>query len=334
MKNYQEKLFSLGADIDQLSELAAKYPMRISSHYLNLIKDKDDAIWKQAVASVEELNDDGLADPLNEDHNGELKCIVHRYADRALFYSTCECAMYCRFCTRKRKIGKEDKVTQEDWEKGFEYIRVHSEIRDVIISGGDPLTLSDTQLEYIVSSIRAIKHVQIIRIGTRMPVVNPKRVTPKLADMLKKHHPLYINTHFNHPDEITTESAAACDMLSNAGIPLGNQSVLLKGVNDDVEIMRTLVQKLLCIRVKPYYIYMMDLVQGASHFRTSLQKGLDIIQGLRGYTSGMAVPHLIVDAPMGGGKIAIQPDGIMEIQENNQVKLKNYEGDYFYYPLN
>ncbi len=333
MKSTKDKLSLLGADIAELNAISEKYPIRLSKHYLSLIKEKGDAIWRQSVPSVDEFNDDGIYDPLSEDHNGELRCIVHRYPDRVLFYTTGECAMFCRFCTRKRKIGREEAVTSKDWDKGLEYIRAHSEIRDVVVSGGDPLTLSDEKLEYIISSLRAIEHIEIIRIGTRMPVVNPRRVTKKLATMLKKYHPLYINTHFNHPSEINEGSAKACAILADAGIPLGNQSVLLKGVNDNAETMKELVQKLLYIRVKPYYIYMMDLVQGASHFRTSVQTGLDIISALRGHTSGMAVPHLVIDAPNGGGKIAIQPDDIMEFDTDGSVKLKNYDGNYYHYPI-
>ncbi len=317
---------------EELELISKEYPVRTNPYYLSLIKEKDDPIWKQMMPDIKELDDDGISDPLSEEHDSPVKCIVHRYPDRVLFYSTSECAMFCRFCTRKRKVGKTQTIKEEDWDKGFEYISQHSEIRDVIISGGDPLMLPDHKLEYILSRLRAIKHVQIIRIGSRIPVVLPRRVNEKLCSMLKKYHPLYLNTHFNHPNEITEQSSRACSLLSDAGIPLGNQSVLLKGVNDNVETMRLLMQKLLSIRVKPYYIYMMDLVKGANHFRTSVQTGYDIIEGLRGYTSGLAVPHLVIDAPNGGGKIAITPNPIV-ITDKEKIVLKNFENQYYEYPL-
>ncbi|MBI9033343.1 MAG: KamA family radical SAM protein [Bacteroidales bacterium] len=317
------------AEFEMVSE---KYPVRISPYYLGLIKKQGDPIWKQMMPDMKELDDDGISDPLAEEHDSPVKCIVHRYPDRVLFYSTSECAMFCRFCTRKRKVGKAETISQEDWDNGFEYIRQHTEIRDVIISGGDPLMLCDHKLEYILSNLRAIKHVQIIRIGSRIPVVNPTRVNEKLCLMLKKYHPLYLNTHFNHPSEITKDSTKACALLSDAGIPLGNQSVLLKGVNDNFETMKLLMQKLLSIRVKPYYIYMMDLVKGANHFRTSVQTGLDIIEGLRGHTSGLAVPHLVIDAPNGGGKIAVIPNPIVSIDKKN-ITLRNFENQHYEYPI-
>lgn len=332
METAQFEMNSLITDAEELKLVNSRYPVRITQYYKSLIKEKNDAIWKQSMPSIEELEDSGITDPLGEEHDSPVKCIVHRYPDRALFYSTSECAMFCRFCTRKRKVGKTDTVSKEDWNEGFEYIKKHTEIRDVIVSGGDPLMISDENLDFILSNLRKIKHVQIIRIGTRMPVVNPNRITDKLCSILKQHHPLYINTHFNHPDEITDESTEACNKLANVGIPLGNQSVLLKGVNDDIATMKLLMQKLLEIRVKPYYIYMMDLVQGASHFRTSLQTGLDIIKGLRGHTSGMAVPQLVIDAPNGGGKIPIMHETIIS-KKNGEVILRNYENKYFSYPL-
>ena len=322
----------LNINANAIQQVINKYPMRVTAYYLNLIKSKGDPIWKQAIPDIQELNGNGNEDPLAEEHDSPVQCVVQRYPDRVLFYSTSECAMFCRFCTRKRKVGKTQTITENDWEDGFEYIRQHPKVRDVIISGGDPLTLSDEKLEYILQNLRAIRHLQIIRIGTRIPVVFPVRITENLCSMLKKYHPLYLNTHFNHPNEITEASSTACGMLADAGIPLGNQSVLLKGVNDNIRTMKLLMQKLLTIRVKPYYIYMMDLVKGANHFRTSLQTGLDIIQGLRGHTSGLAVPHLVIDAPNGGGKIAIIPNPIVSI-DNGKVILKNYEKRLYEYPL-
>lgn len=320
------------ADVEEFKQVSKMYPVRTTPYYQSLIKHRGDAIWKQSMPSFHELEDKGFLDPLEEERYSPVKSIVHRYPDRVLFYATSECAMFCRFCTRKRKVGKTETITKNDWDTAFEYIRQHPEIKDVLVSGGDPLTLSNKQLEYIISNIRSIKHVKIIRIGTRIPVVNPQRVTVELCNMLKKYHPLYINTHFNHPSEITEQSAKACAKLADVGIPLGNQSVLLKGVNDNIEIMKELVQELLTIRVKPYYIYMMDLVKGTNHFRTSIQTGLDIIEGLRGHTTGMAVPQLIIDAPNGGGKIPIMPETIIS-SNNEEITLRNFENKQYNYPL-
>ena len=228
-------------------------------------------------------------------------------------------------------MGDPASISEEGIRAGIEYIRQHPEIRDVIVSGGDPLMLPDSRIEYILKSLRAIPHIEIIRIGSRVPVTLPQRITQELCDILKKYHPLYLNTHFNHPDEITPESTKACNMLSDAGIPLGNQSVLLKGVNDDPVVMKRLVQKLLAIRVKPYYVYQADLAKGTDHFRTSVQTGLDIISSLRGHTSGMAVPHYVIDGPDGGGKMAIMASPVVSHNEN-EIVLKNYEGVICSYP--
>jgi lysine 2,3-aminomutase len=238
--------------------------------------------------------------------------------------------MYCRFCTRKRKVGGENMViNRETLEEGLRYIRNHPEIRDVILSGGDPLLLADERLEWILKELRAIQSVEIIRIGTRVPVVLPQRITPALVRMLRRFHPLYINTHFNHPAEITDLSARACGRLVDVGIPMGNQSVLLRGVNDDPGTMKRLMQKLLAIRVKPYYIYQADMVQGTDHFRTTVEEGLSIIRALRGHTSGMAVPAYVIDAPGGGGKIPLLPDYLQEL--GDEVVLKNYQGETYRY---
>jgi len=239
--------------------------------------------------------------------------------------------MYCRFCTRKRKVSDPDSVSDAGIEKGLEYIRNHREIRDVIVSGGDPLMLSDYKIDYILKNIRAIRHVEIIRVGTRMPVTMQQRITPKLCSILKSYHPLFINTHFNHPQEITPQSTTACGMLSDAGVPLGNQSVLLKGVNDKPEIMKELVRKLLAIRVKPYYLYQADLVKGTEHFRTTVKTGLTIVAALRGHTSGMAVPHYVIDAPGGGGKIALTPNPVV-YADRNEICLENFQGNLYSYP--
>ncbi|BCR05728.1 lysine 2,3-aminomutase [Desulfuromonas versatilis] len=320
-----------GVDPRPLEQVAEAYPMRVNPYYLGLIKQVGDPIWRQAVPSEEELQDSVCpADPLEEENQSPVPNLVHRYPDRVLFLVCSECAMYCRFCTRKRKVGGENMViTRETIERGLDYIRSKPEIRDVILSGGDPLLLSDERLEWILKGLRAIPSVEIIRIGTRVPVVLPQRITPALVRMLRKFHPLFLNTHFNHPDEITETSAKACGRLADAGIPLGNQSVLLRGVNDDPAVMKRLMQKLLSIRVKPYYIYQADMVQGTDHFRTSVEEGIEIIRALRGHTSGMGVPAFVIDAPGGGGKIPLLPDYLQSLGE--QVVLKNYLGESYTY---
>lgn len=313
----------------ELREVCKKYPVRIPKYYLSLIKNFDDGIYKQCMPAREELLDTVcFEDPLNEEvgylQGGVPKGITHRYPDRVLFIVSNQCAMYCRFCTRKRKVGDLNKQkTWKEIEEGIEYIKTHSEVRDVLLSGGDPLMLNDYVLEKIIKNLRAIPHVEIIRIGTRMPCTLPQRVTLSLCNMLKKYHPIYVNTHFNHPDEITPESEKACTRLADAGIPVGCQTVLLKGVNDSVEVMKTLMQKLVKIRVKPYYIYQADLVLGTNHLRTKVEKGIEIIKGIRGFTSGLCVPHFVIDSPGGGGKIPLLPNYLQEIRDD-KVILKNY----------
>ena len=319
-------------DKSEVEEVIKKYPMRINPYYFSLIRRKNDPIWKQCIPDVNEVRDSFCVDdPLNEEGDSPVPSLVHRYPDRVLFLISNQCAMYCRFCTRKRAVGKPLKrFAMDDILRGIEYIRVHKEVRDVILSGGDPLLLKDEVLEGIIRGIRNIKHVEIIRIGTRVPCTLPQRITPELCNMLKRYHPLYINTHFNHPREITPESKMACEMLADAGIPLGNQSVLLKGVNDSPEVMKELVHKLLMIRVKPYYIYQADLSKGTNHFRTKIKVGLDVIRALRGFTSGMAVPQFIIDAPGGGGKIPLLPDYVVS-HDDNKIVLKNYSGKIYEY---
>ena len=319
-------------DVEEIKAVIKKYPMKINPYYLSLIRKKDDPIWKQCVPDKMELMDPtGLVDPLHEDIDSPVPGLTHRYPDRVLLLVSNQCAMYCRFCTRKRKVGVPYKaMTKKQLAVAIDYIKEHKEIRDVVLSGGDPLLLPTSSLQRILSEIRKIKHVQIIRIGTRVPCTLPQRITKELCDMLQSYQPLYINTHFNHPREITKEVRKACEMLSDAGIPVGNQSVLLKGVNDTPKIMKDLVQKLLMIRVKPYYIYQADLTKGTNHFRTKVKAGLDIIKGLVGFTSGMCVPHYIIDCPGGGGKIPVLPK-YAEHKETG-VKLKNYEGKVFWYP--
>ena len=315
-----------------IKKVIEKYPMNINHYYLSLIKKQDDAVWKQCIPDIREVGDDfGFDDPLHEEKDSPVYGLTHRYPDRVLLLVSNKCAMYCRFCTRKRKVGVAYKtMTKEDIMKGIEYIRQHKEIRDVILSGGDPLLLKDEELEFILKSIREIKHVEIIRIGTRVPCTLPQRITPELCSMLKKYHPLYINTHFNHPSEITAISKNACEMLADAGIPLGNQTVLLKDVNDNPAVMKKLMQKLLRIRVKPYYIYQADLTKGTNHFRTKVSEGINIIKSLRGFTSGMCLTHFVIAAPGGGGKIPITPNYVVN-KEGNSIKLKNYEDREFEY---
>ncbi|MDO3378575.1 KamA family radical SAM protein [Geoalkalibacter halelectricus] len=320
-----------GIDPAPLEAVAAEYPMRINPYYLSLIKEVNDSIWRQAVPAAEELQDGVCpADPLEEENQSPVPNLVHRYPDRVLFLVCSECAMYCRFCTRKRKVGGENmQITRETIEGGLDYIRNHAEIRDVILSGGDPLLLADEKLDGILKALRAIPHVEIIRIGSRVPVVLPQRITPALVRVLRKYHPLYLNTHFNHPDEITEQAVKACARLADAGIPLGNQSVLLRGVNDDPAVMKRLMQKLLTIRVRPYYLYQADMVRGTNHFRTSVEEGLEIIRALRGHSSGLGVPAYVIDAPGGGGKIPLLPDYLQSLGE--EVVLKNYLGDTYRY---
>ncbi|MDD8020113.1 MAG: KamA family radical SAM protein [Acidobacteriota bacterium] len=319
-------------DVEEVRKISQAFKIQITPYYANLIKRKGDPIYRQVVPDLAELAENsGDDDPLEEDLDSPVPSIVHRYPDRVLFLVAHNCASYCRFCTRKRKVGDITKINPRYIEDGINYIKDHPEVRDVIVSGGDPLILNDEKLESILSQVRSIPHVEIIRIGTRMPCYLPQRITEKLADRLKKYHPLYMNVHFNHPDEVTPEAARALNLLANAGIPLGNQTVLLKGVNDNVETMRKLMQKLLTVRVRPYYIYQADYVRGTDHFRTTVEKGLEIYQGLRGWTSGLAVPQYVIDAPGGGGKIPLIPEYVQSISDE-KVVLRNYAGELFVYP--
>ncbi|WP_026477156.1 lysine 2,3-aminomutase [Alkaliphilus transvaalensis] len=304
--------------------------MAITPYYLTLIDttDEHDPVRKQAVPTVFETyrSDCDLEDPLHEDVDSPVPGITHRYTDRALFLITDQCAMYCRHCTRRRFAGQTDaEVGQTRIDKGLEYIKNTPQIRDVLLSGGDALLMSDEKLEYIIGKLREIPHVEVIRIGSRTPVVMPQRITDNLVNMLKKYHPIWLNTHFNHPNEITPESTAACEKLANAGIQLGNQSVLLRGVNNCVHVMKKLVNQLVKIRVRPYYLYQCDLSLGLEHLRTSVAEGIAIIEGLRGHTSGYCVPTFVVDAPGGGGKIPVMPNYLIS-QSHDKVVLRNYEG--------
>jgi lysine 2,3-aminomutase len=325
------RLFAI--DARAMQPVVDRYPLRVNPYYLSLIKEPGDPLWQQVVPDERELLDTaGMEDPLAEEKHSPAPNITHRYPDRVLFLVSNQCAVHCRFCTRKRKIGKQFAVTDKTLKEGIAYIRFHRDVRDVLISGGDPLMLADDELAGILAAVRAIPHVEIIRIGTRVPCVLPQRVTKCLAKTLQRFHPLYINTHFNHPAEITTGAAAACALLADAGISLGCQTVLLKGVNDDPFVMQQLMQKLLAIRVKPYYLHQMDPVRGTGHFRTSLAAGLSIIEALRGHTSGMCVPQYVIDLPGGGGKIPLLPEYVVG-EENGKLLVRNFQGKVFSYPL-
>lgn len=304
--------------------------MAITPYYASLM-DPDDPtcpVRRQAVPVARELNkaDTDMEDPLAEDVDSPVPGLTHRYPDRVLFLVTDQCSMYCRHCTRRRFTGSTDKeLPRNRVEMAIDYIRRTPQIRDVLISGGDGLLISDYHLESIIKGLREIDHVEVIRIGTRTPVVMPQRITDELVAMLKKYHPIWVNTHFNHPMEMTEEACAALARLADAGIPLGNQSVLLRGVNDCVGVMKRLVHQLVKNRVRPYYIYQCDLSRGIEHFRTSVSKGIEIIEGLRGHTSGYAVPTYVIDAPGGGGKIPVMPQYLIS-QSPDKVVLRNYEG--------
>ncbi|KOA18866.1 L-lysine 2,3-aminomutase [Clostridium homopropionicum DSM 5847] len=315
---------------DGLNASHNKLKMAITPYYATLI-DIDDyncPIRRQAIMTIHEtkVSKHDSSDPLHETFDSPVPGLTHRYPDRVLFLITEQCSMYCRHCTRRRFAGHEDKsLSTSNLLKAIKYIKDHKEVRDVLISGGDALCVSDEKLEFILQKLRKIDHVQIIRIGTRTPVVMPQRITDNLCNIIKKYHPVWINTHFNHPKEITEDSMRACRMLADAGIPLGNQSVLLKNINDCPYIMKSLVQKLVMNRVRPYYIYQCDLSEGIEHFRTPVSVGIEIIELLRGHTSGFAVPTFVVDAPGGGGKIPINPQYLVS-QSNEKLILRNYEG--------
>lgn len=320
-----------------ITKCLEQFRMAITPYYASLIKsdDKNDPIRRQSIPSIQETYycSEDLEDPLNEEGDSPVPYVVHRYPDRVLLLVTYICSMYCRHCTRRRVVGEKDKViTNKEFETALDYIRAHTEIRDVLISGGDPFVMDTEKLERIISELRTIPHVDIIRIGTRVPVVLPMRITSELLDMLKKYQPIWINTHFNHPNEITPDSEKACRAIVDAGIPLGNQSVLLKGINDNAEVMKELLLKLVHIRVRPYYLYQCDLSKGISHFRTDINTGIDIMHQLTGYISGYAVPKYVIDAPHGGGKIPISYNYVIS-KDDKEVVLENYKGDIYKYPI-
>lgn len=329
-----EKLLGVKFDDEtrkQLEKTVEKFPISITPYYLSLIDQEDyqyDPVFKQSFPDPAELITEqfDMEDPLSEDRDSPVPLITHRYPDRVLFLVSNVCSMYCRHCTRKRKVGDVDFIpNKEEILKGIEYIKQTPQVRDVLLSGGDPFMLSDTYLDWILTELRKVEHVEVIRIGTRTPVVLPYRITPDLVKVLKKHQPLWINTHFNHPREITSSSRAALKMLADAGFPLGNQSVLLAGVNDCPRIMKHLVHKLVQNRVRPYYLYQCDMSEGLTHLRTPVGKGIEIIESLIGHTSGFAVPTYVIDAPGGGGKIPIMPNYIIS-WSTNKVILRNFQG--------
>jgi lysine 2,3-aminomutase len=313
-------------------------PVAITPYYLSLV-DADNAeqpLRRTMIPVTDEyLRVPGEAeDPLGEDKDSPVPCLVHRYPDRVLFLVANSCASNCRYCTRSRMVENPDNYSiffQSQWEEAIAYIDAHTEVRDVLLSGGDPLTLSDEKLDWLLSRLRRIPHVEFIRIGTKVPVVMPQRITSSLTRVLKRAHPLWVSIHFTHPDELTPETVEACARLADAGIPLGSQTVLLAGINDSVDVMKKLMHGLLMARVKPYYLYQCDPILGSSHFRTPVRKGLEIIQGLRGHTSGYAVPQYVIDAPGGGGKIPLLPEYLVG-REGDELVLRNYQGLQFRYP--
>jgi lysine 2,3-aminomutase len=313
-----------------------KLSLAITPHFFNLLDPTDPTcpIRRQVIPRFEETltSPEEMADPCGEDSHMPVPGLVHRYPDRVLFLVTDRCAAYCRYCTRSRVVsGAGEQELHTDFDEAFRYLEKHSEIRDVLFSGGDALLFSDEKLEYLLSRARAIPHLEFLRIGSRVPIFLPQRITPELCRMLQKYHPLFMSVHVNHPRELTLEVREALGRLANHGVPLGNQSVLLAGVNDNLETMRTLVHKLLLSRVRPYYLYQCDLIQGSAHLRAPVAKGLEIIEGLRGHTSGYAVPQFVIDAPGGGGKVPINP-GYVLYQDGEKVVIRNYEGKVFEYP--
>jgi len=333
------RLFSLSTDeFDAVSRHQGSLPVGITPYYASLMDQKDPAepLRRTHIMTGDEYvttagEDD---DPLGEDHDMAAPGLVHRYPDRVLFLTTGTCSTYCRYCTRARVVGNpggEYQFSTRQWEQALQYLEAHTEVRDVLLSGGDPLTLGDDKLDWLLGRLRAIKHIEFLRIGSKMPVVTPQRITKDLIAILKKHHPLWMSLHFTHPTELTDEVTEATNRLADAGIPLGSQTVLLKGINDDIDVMKPLMQGLLKRRVRPYYLYQCDPIRGSAHFRTTVDKGLEIIAGLRGHTTGYATPLFVVDAPGGGGKIQIAPDFVVG-RDGDDLLLRNFEGGIYRYP--
>ena len=321
-------------NFSNLVDVSRRYPFRITPYFLSMIKSPDDALGRQVIPDEKELEEEILSsDPLCEEKQSPVSNLIHRYPDRALFLVSDRCAMYCRYCMRKRNVGGSPRSTQHSITESIGYIKRTPAIREVILSGGDPLMLSDRALEKILTPLKNISHVEVIRIHTRIPCAMPERITRKFSEMLARFHPLFINIQFNHPNEITDAAAAACGKLTNAGIALGSQSVLLKGINDDPLILKNLFTGLLRNRVKPYYLHHPDVVQGTAHFRVPLSKGLEILSRLRGHISGMAMPHYMIDLPGGGGKIPLEPEYIKE-RKNGFLRVKGFDGKIYAYPEN
>lgn len=315
----------------------SKLALAVTPYFFNLIdrEDPDCPVRRQVIPRVNEMTiaPEEMLDPVGEDEHSPVPGIVHRYPDRVLFLVTDRCAAYCRYCTRSRLVSNaQDYNFHPEYEQGLRYIESHPEVRDVLLSGGDPLLLADRKLDHLLGRLRAIPHVEFIRIGSRIPVFLPQRVTPELCDIFRKHGPIWMSIHVNHPKECTKALKDACERLSFTGVPLGNQSVLLKGVNDDLDTMKALVHRLLRMRVRPYYIYQCDLITGSSHLRADVRKGLEIMRGLRGHTTGYAVPQLVIDAPGGGGKVPINPEYVDSINDD-EIVFRNFEGQIYRYPM-
>jgi len=333
-----EQYMTLTADEKAGCAFASKkLALAITPYFFNLIdrNNPDCPVRKQVIPrSGEMLISEGeMLDSLGEDAHSPVSGIIHRYPDRVLFLVTDRCAAYCRYCTRSRLVSNaQDYNFHPEYEQGLRYIESHPEVRDVLLSGGDPLLLSDRKLEHLLARLREIKHVEFIRIGSRIPVFLPQRITPELCEVFRRYGPVWMSIHVNHPAECTDELRQACERLSFAGVPLGNQSVLLKGVNDDPEVMKALVHRLLRMRVRPYYIYQMDLITGGAHFKVDVRKGIEIIRALRGHTTGYAVPQYVIDAPGGGGKVPINPDYVESVTDD-EISFRNYEGQLLRYPL-
>jgi len=335
--HYLSKFLILSDEEKSAFELSGFHlPFLISPYYLSLLCQKNDTPLRKTVIPVQsELIKTTIEknDPLDEKLYSPVPNLVHRYPDRVLFLATDTCATYCRYCTRSHIVAKHTvHASNAEWKPAFDYIKNNPQIHDVLISGGDPLMMSDDKIDFLLSEIRKIKHIQLVRMGTKVPAVLPQRITKELVKILKKYQPFFMSLHFTHFDEITEESSFACKMLADAGIPLGSQTVLLKGVNDDILEMTKLMKALLTHRVKPYYLYQCDPIPGSSHFRTTVQKGLEIIEGMRGHITGYAIPHYVIDAPGGGGKIPLLPD-YTTIHEDGSVTLRNYEEKIFKYPV-
>ena len=323
----------LPVDRDAIDRVIARYPMRINPYYLALVRQHGEPLRRQVVPDAEERRPgDRRPDPLREERQSPVAGIIHRYPDRVVFLVSNRCAVYCRFCMRKRQVGRAAPIGWRTLQEGMAYIRTAPQVRDVILSGGDPLLRADEQVEWLLAGLRDIPHVETIRIHSRVPATLPQRITPELTAMLRRFGPLYFNTHFNHVAEITPQAALACDRLVEAGIPTGCQTVLLRGVNDSPEAMQALMRRLAAIRVRPYYLHHLDPVAGTDHFRVPIRRGLGIMRSLRGHMSGLCVPQYMIDLPGGGGKIPLLPDYIKEIGEENMV-VENYRGERFTYPL-